>query len=311
MNAASRWPVIILGLALASAPAFASTTVAIYAVVDEIAFEPADFEPERVWISGVFVVPQPISSGLHAPPVRGHLYFSLNPGEPAATRRDWQSLRDAAGTNQVVGFGQYWMACSRSGLRLTAADSNCSFEATVQTTDRTRAQPEPYPLPNDEGVVTVFDHSDDLCPRFGRPSGQIIADLREAHSPDSMRDEPPPCPEWIGLLASSDLDTAFRLQTRDGGWADATEALILRRFANVEGLRLADLSVQCRDTVCRVHVAFPSVEYEETTGNQLAFSALRDLPGFAAGGKIIHGPAEPMFDYYVQRRKPAEPTAAR
>jgi hypothetical protein len=314
MNAARRWPVIILALALAlaSTPSLASTTVAIYAIVDDIVFEPSDFEPERAWISGVFVVPQPMSSGLHQPPARGHLYFDLNTANPVGTRADWQALRAAAGTGHVVGFGQYWMLCSSSPTRTALGrpfpgnvDANCSFDTIVHTTDRTRAIPGRYPAPGEKGVVTVFDHDDDLCPRFGRPSVQIIADLREAHAPGSVRDEPPPCPQWIGLLASSDLDQAFRLQSRDGGWADATEALILRRFADVDGLQLADLSVQCRDTVCRIHVAFPSLEYEETTGNQLTHNALRELPGFATGGKIIHGRDEPTFDYYIQRRKPA------
>lgn len=308
MRAGFGWPVIILGLALASAPSFASTRVAIYAIVDELAFEPSDFEPDRVWISGVFVVPQPISSGLHAPPARGHLYFRLNSADAAATRKDWEALRAAAGTGGVVGFGQYWMPCSSSGTATGLPDrerSNCSFEATVHTTDRTLATPGPYPKPSDEGIVTVFDHSDDLCPRFGRPSVQIVADLREAHSPGSVRGEPPPCPDWVGLLASSDLDTAFRLQSRDDAWADATEALILKRFADAEGLQLAALTVQCRHTVCRIHVAFPSAAYEEATGNRLAGEALRELPGFAAGGKVIRGRGEPTFDYYVQRRDPA------
>jgi hypothetical protein len=243
---------MILGLALASTPSFASTTVAIYAIVD----------------------------GLHQPPTRGHLYFSLNPGEAASSRKEWEALREAAGTGQVVGFGQYWMPCGSSatatGLSNRERGANCSFEAVVHTTDRTLATPGPYPAPGSEGVVTVFDDSDDLCPRFGKPSVQIVAELREAHSPGSVRGEPPPCPEWIGLLASYDLDKAFRLQARDGGWADAAEALILKRFADVEGLRLASLSVQCRDTVCRIHVAFPSAEYEETTGNLLAGNALRE-----------------------------------
>jgi hypothetical protein len=317
MSAVVRWPVIFLALALASTPSFASTRVAIYAIIDDIAFEPSDLEPDRIWISGVFVVPQPISSGLHLPPTRGHLYFSLDAANPAGTRADWQALRAAAGTGQVLGFGRYWMPCSSSPSRSAlgpllpnSADANCSFDATVENTDRTRAVPQPYPAPSDEGVVTVFDHSDDLCPRFGRPSVQIIADLRAAHSPASAREEPPPCPDWIGLLATSDLDAAFLEQPRDRDWADATEALILKRLADVAGLQLADLNVQCRETVCRVHVAFPSAEYEQTAGRRLAFEALRDLPGIAAGGKFDHGRDAPMYDYYIQRRKPLQPTAA-
>ncbi len=315
MNAALRWPVIFLGLALASTPALASTRVAIYAIIDDIVFEPSDFEPERVWISGVFVVPVPISSGLHQPPARGHLYFNLYAASPVGTRADWQALRAAAGTGKVVGFGQYWMPCRSSSSRTAlgppfpgAGDSNCSFDTVVHTTDRTRATPGPYPAPGEEGVVTVFDHSDDLCPRFGRPSVQIIADLREAHAPGSVHGDPPPCIERIGLLASSDLKVAFRLQSRDSEWADSTEAMILKRLAEVPGLRLADLGAQCRDTVCRIRLAFPTMEYPEATGNRLAADALLGLPGFAPGGKIEQAPDAPTVDYYVQRRKPAEPT---
>jgi hypothetical protein len=317
MSAVVRWPVIFLALALASTPSFASTRVAIYAIIDDIAFEPSDLEPDRVWISGVFVVPQAISSGLHQPPARGHLYFGLYAANPDATRADWEALRAAAGTGQVVGFGQYWMPCSSLPSQAALgrsfpgpADANCSFEATVETTDRTRAMTQPYPAPSEDGVVKVFDDSDDLCPRFGQPSVQIIADLREAHSPGSARGDVPPCVERIGLLASSDLDTAFAQQPREGGWADETETLILRRFADAEGLQLADLNVQCRETVCRIHVAFPSAAYQEATGDQLAGRALRDLPGFAAGGRIDRRHDAPMYDYYIQRRKPLQPTAA-
>jgi hypothetical protein len=315
MNAALRSLVIFPAFALASMPSFASTRVAIYAIIDDIVFEPADLEPDRAWISGVFVVPKPISSGLHQAPTRGNLYFNLNPANPDGTRADWQALRAAAGTGQVVGFGEYWMPCSSSPSRAAFGPVfpdgiNCSFDAAVEKTDRTRAMPGPYPAPSDEGVVTVFDHSDDLCPRFGRPSVQIVADLREAHSPGSVRGEPPPCEEWIGLLASSDLATAFRLQQRDREWADATETLILQRIADVEGLRLADVNVQCRDTVCRIHLAFPTAEYRDATGNKLAAEALLNLPGFASGGKIDPGYDAPTIDFYTQRRNPPEPADA-
>jgi hypothetical protein len=316
MSATFRWPVIFLAFALATTPSFASTRVAIYGIIDDIAFEPADLEPDRVWISGVFVVPHPISSGLHRPPTRGNLYFSLYAANPDGTRADWQALRAVAGTGQVIGFGQYWMPCSSSPSRaalgpLFPDSANCSFDAAVEQADRTRAMPRPYPAPSDEGVVTVFDQSDDLCPRFGRPSVQIVADLRNVHSPGSVRDEPPPCREWIGLLASSDLATAFSLQQRDREWADATETLILKSLADVAGLRLADVNVQCRDTVCRIHLAFPTAEYQEAAGNRLATDALVNLPGFAPGGKVDPGYDAATIDYYLQRRKPPDPADTR
>jgi hypothetical protein len=92
-------------LLLWTLPSDASTRVGVYAIIDEVALEPADLEPERILISGVVVVPQPISSGLHQAPARGHLYFSLNPDSPQATRTDWRHLQASAGTGRVIGFG--------------------------------------------------------------------------------------------------------------------------------------------------------------------------------------------------------------
>ena len=115
-----RWLTLAVGLASLATQSLASTRVAVYAVVDAIELEPSSFEPDRAWISGVFVVPVPISSGLHAEPARGHLYFSVNPTDPAATRRDWEALRAVAGTGTPVGFGQYWTSCSRPGFPAAA-----------------------------------------------------------------------------------------------------------------------------------------------------------------------------------------------
>jgi hypothetical protein len=202
------------------------------------------------------------------------------------------------------------MPCSRSRSwpreQLIAAEpeANCSAEITVVETDRTRATAEHYPIPSDEGVVTVFDQGDDVCPRFGQPSAQIVAALRDAHSTGSTHDEPPVCVERIGLVDSSDLDSAFVAQTRNDEWADATEALILDRFADAPGLRLSDLRVECRDTICNVHAAFPTQEYRELTGNRLVATALHELPGFAPGAKIDSPRSEPTVDYYLQRRRP-------
>jgi hypothetical protein len=150
----------------------------------------------------------------------------------------------------------------------------------------------------------VFDDSDDICPRFGQSSVEIIARLREAHSPGGNRDQPPVCEERIGLVDSSDLDSAFDTQTRDDEWADAAETLILKRVADAPGLKLSDLRVECRDTICLIHAAFPTREYQETTGNRLVADALQDLPGFAPGGKGIPPRHEPTIDFYFQRRSP-------
>ena len=133
---------------------------------------------------------------------------------------------------------------------------------------------------------------------------QIVAQLREAHSPGSKRDEPAVCVERIGLVDSSDLDSVFVEQPRDDEWADASETLILKRVADAPGLKLSDLRVECRDTICRIHAAFPTREYQETTGNRLVAVALQDLPGFARGAKVNRLRHEAAVDYYFQRRSP-------
>lgn len=284
-------------------PAMTSTRVGVYAIIDDVTFEPSDFEPERVRISGMFVVPQPISSGLHQLPSRGHLYFSLNHDAESTTRWDWEALKKAAGTGQVVGFGRYWMPCSNlRSIRLPklSEDANCSLEVNVHT-DASTATPEPYPVPSLEGVVTDFD--DDLCARFGKPSVLIVYELREAYSPGIVQDEPPVCPGSVGLISNSRLDSAFDTQTRDSEWADDAEALILGRLTGAPGLTLSGLDVECRDTICHISLVFPSREYQEAEGNRLAADALNELPDFAEGGKIIPPRNEPTMDYYLQRRK--------
>jgi hypothetical protein len=170
--------------------------------------------------------------------------------------------------------------------------------------DRTLAAPDSYPTPSSEGGVTVFDHDDDICPRFGLPSVQIVVALQKAHSPGNTPDEPPVCEATRGLVASSDLGWAFEAQTRDAEWADATESLILKRFADAPGLMLADLRVECRETICRIHLAFPTSAYQESAGNRLAADALDELPGFAPGGKIVPSRSSPALDHYLQRHTP-------
>jgi hypothetical protein len=303
MNAAVRLPVLCIGLGLLATQSIASTRVGIYAIIDDVAFEPSDFEPERALISGVFIVPVPISSGLHRPPSRGYLYFSINHDAPNSTRADWRALRETAGTSRVVGFGQYWMSCANARSALLPnlpADANCSLEVRVYT-DPTTAIPEPYPTPNVEGVITEFD--DDTCARFGKPSVQIAFDLREAHSPGIVQDEPRVCAQQIGLVSSSSLDSAFVAQTRDPEWAEATETYVLQRLAEAPGLELSDLRVECRDTLCHIRLVFPTREYQDATGNSLAADALNELPVFAPGGKIIPPGGEPTMDYYFQRRR--------
>ena len=159
-------------LALAATPAFAkNVSVGIYAVVDEVTFEPQGSAPNLVRISGVFVVPVPISSGLYRPPQRGYLYFRLRPGMEQAIRKDWSQLKAVAGTGQVVGFAQYWVwVPPNPNDRLS--NMYHSLEARVRTEEDV-APPDEYPIPNAKGIVR---HREPTDPDFDK----IAAELKKA-----------------------------------------------------------------------------------------------------------------------------------
>ena len=52
-------------------------------------------------------------------------------------------------------------------------------------------------------------------------------------------------------------EQAFGVENVDAGWADGAEADILGRFAQRGGLKLIDLQVECRSTMCRLQMAQP------------------------------------------------------
>jgi hypothetical protein len=139
----------ILLFSLVPASVFAKNgSIGIYAVVDQVTFEPDGASPNLVRISGVFVVPIPMSSGDYRAPQRGYLYFRIPPEMEQATRKDWNELKSVAGTGQVVGFAQYWAP--------NPADPNGnphhSLEVTVHA-DNDAGSPDAYPLPNVKGIM--------------------------------------------------------------------------------------------------------------------------------------------------------------
>jgi hypothetical protein len=128
-------------------------TIGIYAVIDAVTFEPDGSSPNFIRISGVFVVPVPISSGQYRSPQRGYLYFRIRPGMEQATRKDWNELKTLAGTGRAVGFGQYWVPIPND------PQGNQSLEVSVHT-DGDAASPEVYPLPHAKGIVKAGDKED-------------------------------------------------------------------------------------------------------------------------------------------------------
>ena len=114
-----------LSLARASGP------IAVFTLVDKVAFEPSADQPERIRIDGVFLVAAGANTDAYSAPQRGYLYFALPARNADLARREWSDLKSIAGTRQVVGFGSSWMAHVR-----------------VRKTDETAGSPDEYPLGN-------------------------------------------------------------------------------------------------------------------------------------------------------------------
>src|SRR6202011_1099374 len=118
--------------------AHASGPIAVYALVDKVAFEPSSDKPERIRISGVFIAAAetPDNSTVYSAPQRGYLYFGLPKGNEELARREWADLKSVAGTRQVVGLGSSWGA-----------------KVHVTTPDEEPKSPAEYPMGN--GLVKI------------------------------------------------------------------------------------------------------------------------------------------------------------
>lgn len=123
----------------------------IYAIVDQVTFEPEGDAPKFIRISGVFVIPVSLSSGNYRNPRRGYLYFQSASGSEQATRRDWNRLKTFAGSGKVVGFGQYWVPNPND----PQGNPHHSLEVTVHAKDDHPASPDIYPISQPEGVIEV------------------------------------------------------------------------------------------------------------------------------------------------------------
>ncbi len=145
-------------------------TIGIYAVIDQVTFEP-DTSPNSVRISGVFVVPIPKSSGGYRAAQRGYLYFRIPAGMEDMARKDWTELSKMAGTGRVVGFCQYWVPNPEDPPYPGYGGGNPHMALDVRVNaNGDAASPEPYPLPHPDGVVKAGDTGN---PDFERVALQL------------------------------------------------------------------------------------------------------------------------------------------
>jgi len=96
--------VVLALILLGGARVQASYPLGIYAVLDKVVPEPNADAPERVQLWGDFAFPEGQSSFAFKSPVRGYLYYSLVKGKEDLCRREWNELKNAAGTGQCVAF---------------------------------------------------------------------------------------------------------------------------------------------------------------------------------------------------------------
>jgi hypothetical protein len=150
-------------------------TIGIYAVIDEVTFERDGPSSTRIRISGVFVVPVPMSSGAYKAPQRGYLYFKIPSGLEEETLKDWSALKAAAGTGRAVGFVEYF----ESNPNDPHGNPHHSLEVAIHTVGD-GASPDLYPHPHLKGIVTSGDMDD-------RDFEKIAGQLRKASQPGALR----------------------------------------------------------------------------------------------------------------------------
>src|SRR5437016_995440 len=85
----------------------ASGPVSVYARIDSVTFEPSPDKPERIRLSGVFIVATD-QQGAYSAPQTGYLYLTLPKSNTDLALREWSDLKSIAGTRQVVGLGSIW-----------------------------------------------------------------------------------------------------------------------------------------------------------------------------------------------------------
>jgi hypothetical protein len=109
----SRWglrvslPAMVLAafFALAATSVRASDPIGVFAKIDKVVFEPNDSAPERIQLFGAFCIADTKDRDSYLPPQKGYLYCKL-PGEKSeVARKEWNDLKSAAGTGEVIGFG--------------------------------------------------------------------------------------------------------------------------------------------------------------------------------------------------------------
>lgn len=166
--------------------------------------------------------------------------------------------------------------------------------AAAELSANTPASPERAPLPGETPqtpMATLVAERQNLIVRrndAGAPNGDATPDI-----------------------VAGELE--FAAEPIDSTWAPAAEAEVLAKFAQMPGLKLIDLQVQCRSTMCRIELTQP-----DTDGSALSFNILRDSLGLEPRWMMMVGSRSTALrsvgyfwrDGFAPQLKSAEPERA-
>jgi hypothetical protein len=193
-------------LALAGA-ARASDPIGGYTVVDKVVLEPSE-SPTAVQVWGSFALAKERGGRTYADPERGYLYYAAPAGKEAVCRREWNDLKKAAGTGQVIGFGDSY---------------DIKALGQVRKANEKPKSPDTYPLGN--GLVKI-DVSDE---QRSYSNWTPIANLLAQPAPKEPGDGDLVPPGEITLAVRNILDKkhakakyVFELEGASGGKEEAT-----------------------------------------------------------------------------------------
>src|SRR5688572_1073853 len=132
-------------LLLLQSSALASDPIGVFALIDKVVFEPSEAAPERIQVWGAFALADRKDRDAYKVPEQGYVYFSLPSEKAEAARKEWKDLKNAAGKNEVIGFG-----------------SRYESKTTVRKSDAKVADPDPYVV--GWGMVKMSQRSKDYPP---------------------------------------------------------------------------------------------------------------------------------------------------
>jgi hypothetical protein len=191
------------------------------------------------------------------------------------------------GAAVVLAIALVWYFQPGTEPQIVPDDDPTSVEpASVASEPAPRAEPE-TPAVDPAAAATVADRTANAPPPVER------APLPGEAPPTPManlligREDGPP-PQLI------EGEREFAAEPVDREWAPGAEADLLAKFAQMPGLTLIDLQVECRSTMCRLQLTQPSGSRTAEDGPQ-PFNILRDGVGLEPRWMIAIGRrGEPM-----------------